>query len=144
MEIERINIGNAEAVSAFEESLGFALPDDYKSFLKEYDGANFKDATFFIEEIQETIMMGALYGLTAKRGYGLIDVNNEYKEDIPERSLIIGLDPGGAFIMLICNGEDDGVYFYDHAYFFPSSTDECNTYFIASTFNEFLNGMKPS
>ena len=43
------------------------------------------------------------------------------------------------FFILVCKGEDKGVYYYDHAYNLESSDDNGNTYFIANSFEEFIN-----
>ena len=34
--------------------------------------------------------------------------------------------------------ENDGIWYYDHSYFFKQSSDELNTYFICETFAEFM------
>ena len=67
---------------------------------------------------------------------------NEYKEDIPEHSLLIGDFQDGAFLLLIPDGEYKGIYYYDHAYSFEQSDDHCNTYFLAETFSDFLDCIK--
>ena len=42
------------------------------------------------------------------------------------------------FIVIICYGENKGVYYWDDAYNFKNSDDENNMYWIASSFNEFI------
>jgi hypothetical protein len=83
--------------------------------------------------------MGVLYGVNMENeALDLIYENKEYSDDIPEKSLLIGSDPGGGWILLIFDGENDGIWYYDHSYFFEQSTDELNTYLICNTFTEFL------
>jgi len=66
----------------------------------------------------------------------------EFKDDIPDKSLIIGSDFGGGMILLVTVENDDfskGIYYYDHSHFFEASNSENNTYFICDTFNEFID-----
>ncbi|MFD2388034.1 hypothetical protein [Enterococcus rivorum] len=41
-------------------------------------------------------------------------------------------------ILIICDGENEGVYYWDDSYHFENSDDEMNTYWIANTFTEFI------
>ena len=68
--------------------------------------------------------------------------NTEYKDDIPEGALLIGDFQDGGFLLLIPDGDYKGVYYYDHAYTFESSDDDGNTYFLADTFEAFINSLK--
>lgn len=138
MKIERIKKGEISSVQKFENQLGFELPRDYKEFLMENDGTKFKECSFYIKHIDQSILLDLLYGVTSEAPFNIYETNKEFADDIPPKSLIIGDDPGGAMILLICDGENDGVYFYDHQYFFEQSSDIGNTYWIADTFSDFM------
>ncbi|WP_051697528.1 SMI1/KNR4 family protein [Prevotella sp. 10(H)] len=128
------------------KSLNIQLPDDYASFLQKNDCSVFCAGYFYIEDLDEYILMDVFYGIKEpEESVNLIEVNNEYKEDITVNSILIGEDAGGAFILLVNNPDneeknefDNGIYYYDHAYFFECSDDRSNTYFICKSFTEFI------
>ena len=60
------------------------------------------------------------------------------KEDMLDGALIIGDDIIQGFIVIICHGENKGVYDGDDAYNFQNSDSENNMYWIASSFNKFI------
>jgi hypothetical protein len=131
--------GNIENVKKIEEDFKINLPKDYINFLVNNNGIAIDDAYFYVKDLDQKVLMGVLYGVNMEfEALDIIYENKEYKEDIPENSLLIGSDPGGSWILLICDGENDGIWYYDHSYFFEQSTDELNTYFICETFTEFL------
>jgi len=70
-----------------------------------------------------------------------IETYEEFSEDFPPKSLVIGEDPGGAMLLLVTTDVGDfskGIYFYDHSHFFEASNSNCNTYFVCDTFSEFI------
>ena len=50
MKIEAINKGSEAKVLAFQEFLGFTLPDDYFNFLTQNDGAIIDEAYFYVKK----------------------------------------------------------------------------------------------
>ena len=62
---------------------------------------------------------------------------NAYIDDLFESTVIIGDSIQHGFFVLVCDGSNDGVYYYD-SYSLSSSDDENNVYFIANTFDEFF------
>jgi hypothetical protein len=82
-----------------------------------------------------------LFGLNhPKRSLDLRFWQREMAGDIPEKSIIIGNDPGGNLLVL----DDKGVYYYDHVHYYPQSSVKKNAYKVASSFTEFLNLLRPS
>ena len=139
MKIEAYKNGNREEVAKFEKDFRVKLPEDYRNFLIEYNGGSVSDAYLYVEELDEHILMGKFFGIGVKEGFAdIIEINEEYDEDIPKKSLLIGIDAGSGFILLINDGESDGIWYYDHTYFFDKSSDELNTYFICATFTDFI------
>ena len=136
MRIEAINKGSEAKTLAFQEFLGFTLPDDYFNFLAQNDGAIIDEAYFYVKDIGEYIMFELFYDIKE-----CIETYEEFHEDFPDKSLVIGADPGGAMLLLVTTDEgyfSKGIYFYDHSHFFEASNSNCNTYFVCDTFSEFI------
>jgi len=120
MKIKAINKGSEAKALAFQEFLGFTLPDDYFNFLVKNDGAII-DLFYNIEKC--------------------IKIYEEFSDDFPSKSLVIGRDPGGGMLLLVTEDVGDfskGIYFYDHSHFFEASNSDCNTYFVCDTFSDFI------
>jgi len=132
-------------ITAFEQKVGFALPSDYRDFLLENNGGRVDNELFFVEGLGQDVMMDVFYGVTHRnRALTLTYWLEEYGDELQENTLIIGTDPGGGMVTYITSGEDKGVYYWDHAHFFESSTEEDgNTYFVADSFADFCSSLKP-
>ena len=136
MKIEAINKGSEAKALAFQELLGFTLPDDYFNFLAQNDGATIDEAYFYVKDIEEYIMFELFYDIKE-----CIETYEEFHENFPDKSLVIGADPGGAILLLVTTDVGNfskGIYFYDHSHFFEASNSNCNTYFVCDTFSEFI------
>ena len=136
MKIEAINKGSEAKALAFQEFLGFILPDDYFNFLVQNDGAIIDEAYFYVKDIEEYIMFDLFYDIEK-----CIKIYEEFSDDFPDKSLVIGRDPGGGMLLLVTTEVGDfskGIHFYDHSHFFEASNSDCNTYFICETFSEFI------
>ena len=136
MRIEAINKGSEAKTLAFQEFLGFTLPDDYLNFLTQHDGATIDEAYFYVKDIEEYIMFDLFYDIEE-----CIETYEEFSEDFPSKSLVIGTDPGRGMLLLVTTDVGDfskGIYFYDHSHFFEASNSDCNTYFICDTFTDFI------
>jgi len=131
-------------ISRIESMFNMKLPEDYKTFLLTHNGGKpeVRYAEFYVKFLNKNIPLDILYGI----GLSDLDItewSNFFPGDIPPKTIVIGGDPGGAMLLLTCaGGEDDGIFYYDHAYFHEESSDECNTYFIANTFTEFIDSLK--
>lgn len=136
MKIKAINKGSEAKALAFQEFLGFILPDDYFNFLAQNDGAIIDEAYFYVKDIEEYIMFDLFYDIEE-----CIETYEEFSDDFPDKSLVIGRDPGGGMLLLVTTEVGDfskGIHFYDHSHFFEASNSDCNTYFICDTFSEFI------
>lgn len=140
MEINDYGKNNSTAVEELEKHLNITLPADYKEFLNSHNGAKIVAGYFHVRELNQEISMDIFYGIDLeKRTLNLDFWHKEYGDEIPQNSLLIGSDPGGGFILLVNDGENSGVFYYDHSYFFDQSSDENNTYFISKNFTLFLD-----
>ena len=128
----------------FEEYLGFELPQDYRKFLKEYNGGipDYNKNCFYIKDLKEETMLDVLYGINIEKNFDLKEWNDEYGCDLLPKMLIIGSDPGGMMIILSSDEKDGGIYLWDHAHEYEQSTEELNSYKIADSFQEFIENLK--
>lgn len=138
--IVSIGVGNSQNINALEKSIGFGLPKDYYDFLLRSDGCRIEDGYVFVEELGQSVLLKCLFSIKNEKkvltiGYWM----NEYGDEIPEKSVIIGNDQGGSFLLFITDGDEKGVYFWDDSHFFEQTTDEKNIYLIAEDFVDFLN-----
>lgn len=132
-------------VARLEAELGFALPDDYRSFLLRNNGGSFQEQVFFVADLGQDVMLDIFYAVSnPDRVLTLSFWWKEHGEELQENALIIGTDPGGGMITYITTGEDKGVYYWDHAHFFEESAEEeGNTYFVADSFADFCKLPRP-
>ncbi|TCS96550.1 SMI1/KNR4 family protein [Hazenella coriacea] len=134
-----------DMIDRFEHHIGFSLPEDYKAFLRQYNGGltSVRYCNFFVNELNEEIPLNVLYGLGVDYEQADLQVwYDEYKDDLLPNSLIIGNDPGSGMIVLVNDLEGSGVYYWDHSWYFEQSDEEQNSYKIADSFQSFLDGLK--
>lgn len=135
--------GNAkkENIIKIEKEFDVILPIDYKKFLFNYNGGKVSNNEFneiHLDDVNVNINIDVLYGIHT--GYSNSDIEywtNKYVEDLFEKTIIIGDSLQHGFIVLICDGFNDGIYYYDDSYHFDNSNDESNIYLIADTFDKF-------
>lgn len=129
-------------IAKLDSEIGFPLPADYKAFLREMNGAQVTGGCFYVRGLKQDVALHILLGIHPEYNWAdLISFWNEFNEDLPENALIIGLDPGANFIVLLGDLHEEGVYYWDHKHFFPQSTDLRDMYFISETFSSFLGGL---
>ncbi|WP_051666726.1 SMI1/KNR4 family protein [Pedobacter sp. R20-19] len=139
MEVIKFQNGDPKNIAYLEDEFSIELPVDYRNFLIENNGADIENGFFYVKEINQAIPMGYFFGIdTKEKAADIVRINKEYGDDIAESSFLIGNDIGSGFLLLVFDGENDGIWYYDHTYFFKESTDELNTYFIAESFADFL------
>ena len=85
MKIEAINKGSEAKALAFQEFLGFTLPDDYFNFLAQNDGATIDEAYFYVKDIEEYIMFELFYDIKE-----CIETYEEFSESVPITRLLSG------------------------------------------------------
>lgn len=147
---EKFGSATKDAIARLEEKFSLKLPEDYKNFLVEtnggvVDGEKTKGIVLS-EEYGENLEVNVdvFFGVDTEENATNIDywMEQDYLEDdILENTVLIGDTYQHGFIVLICEGEDKGVYYWDDTYTFEQSSDEGNMYWIADTFTEMLEMM---
>ena len=96
-----------------------------------------------LKDIAQFINIDVLYGIdTGKSECDIEYWTDKYFDDLLENTIIIGDSLQHGFIVMICVGENAGVYYYDDSYYFEESNDEGNVYWIAENFEEFWKMLK--
>lgn len=131
-----------DSIINFEEMINFTLPEDYKKFLREFNGGSARENIFYVPKLEEIIPLDVFFGLNIDRRLDLRTWYNEYKRDMLPFSFIFAHDPGTGFIVLINGPDVKGVYFWDHSCAFPQSNKNSNTYWIADSFQDFINSLR--
>ena len=86
-----------------------------------------------------SVNVDVIYGIDTGNDASNIEYwTNAYIDDLFGSTVIIGDSIQHGFFVLVCDGSNDGVYYYDDSYSLSSSDDENNVYFIANTFDEFF------
>ena len=93
-----------------------------------------------LKNIGKIINIDILYGVNTENSCFDIEYwTKKYIDDLFEKTVIIGDSLQNGFIVMICDGNNDGVYYYDDSYYFDKSNDENNVYIISNNFTEFLD-----
>lgn len=124
-----------------EKLFNISLPSDYVTFLLKYNGVVSNDAfnEIYLKDINKNVNVDVIYGIDTGNDASNIEYwTNAYIDDLFESTVIIGDSIQHGFFVLVCDGSNDGVYYYDDSYSLSSSDDENNVYFIANTFDEFF------
>ena len=128
-------------IAEIEKKFDVILPNDYKKFLSNYNGGTVSNNEFneiHLDDVNGNINIEVLYGIHTGNSNSDIEYwTNEYVEDLLEKTIIIGDSLQHGLIVLICDGSNDGIYYFDDSYHFDISNDESNVYLIADTFDEF-------
>ena len=130
-------------IKSLEKVLNIKFPNDYKDFLLKTNGGSIpNDNTneIVLKNIKKIINIDILYGVNTDNSCFDIEYwTKKYIDDLFEKTVIIGDSLQNGFIVMICDGNNDGVYYYDDSYYFDESNDENNVYIISNNFTEFLD-----
>lgn len=143
MAIEKFGTARIEMIRSMEGTYNLKLPSDYIKYLLEYNGGNVvKDehCQLYVKSLKNNIHVDILFGIDT--GYENAEINtwmSLFKGEMLDGALIIGDSIEHGFIVLMCTDNESGICYWDHAYKFPESNEESNTYFIADAFTDLLN-----
>lgn len=129
-----------EDINAFEAEEGVKLPEDYRAFLKKWNGGRPVPDAFVIPDRRGGSLFDVLFRLgSEKKVSDLREQAHQWHKRLPVSLMPIGADAGGSIIALGVHGEHYGkVYFFD--LFDPQETMAGITE-IAPTFQAFLDGI---
>lgn len=146
MKIQSFKCLNKEQINKIESQLDVNLPTEYKTFLEQIGGGVVeKDDSncITISEINEDIVLDVLYGEDEENEKASITFwMKQFEGELLEDAVIIGDDLLQGFLIMICEGENQGIYYWDDSYNFESSDDESNMYGIADSFGELIKQLK--
>ena len=135
-----------EFIQKIENLFHVVLPEDYTKFLLDFNGGvilNTELGEVYLKDIAQFINIDVLYGIdTGKSECDIEYWTDKYFDELLENTIIIGDSLQHGFIVMICAGENAGVYYYDDSYYFEDSNDEGNVYWIAENFEEFWKMLK--
>ena len=137
---------SVEMVNQLDGLLGFEVPRDYKDFLINTNGGRFDfEDEHYILVNNKKIWIDVFYGNKKNKRSSFFFWNNEYGDEIPKNSIIIGDTQDHGFIVYICSGTQKGIYFWDDLFSIEGSSCEGkNAYFIANDMNQFLEKINVS
>lgn len=127
------------AIKDVEEKLGVRLPDDYRNFLLERNGAYpvRRTFTFLTKNAQADEQIECLYGIQADHTDDL--VKNQPRPKLPARVIAIGRDAERHPICMDCNpGPSFGVIFYKRNYK-QTKSRASDLHRIAGSFSDLLS-----
>jgi hypothetical protein len=134
---------NEEALKAFEANNALNLPLDYRDFLVGHNGGCPSPNACWVEDIDDFVLVDELYGIAREDASDLQFWIEEYGDEMPEGSVIVGGDPGGAMFILGTTVGFSGIYLWDHQHRYLGSSEESgNTFFIAETFSTWIHALQ--
>lgn len=137
---------NASLVEQLDDMLGFEIPEDYKKFLIKTNGGRFDyEDEHYVMIKNNRIWIDVLYGNKQNMRSSLLFWNNEYGDEVPKNSIIIGDTQDHNFLVYVCAGDQKGIYLWDDTLSVEDSSCEGkNAYYIAENMNEFFDLIKVS
>jgi hypothetical protein len=131
------------ALKAFEVDNALSLPLDYRDFLGSHNGGCPSPNACWVDDIGDFVLVDELYGIARDDASDLQFWIEEYGDEMPEGSVIVGGDPGGAMFILGTTVDFSGIYFWDHQHWYAGSSEENgNTFFIAETFSTWIQTLQ--
>lgn len=136
---------NENELIVFLKKIGYELPNDYIEFLKHHNGGYVKNSiSSYYKNGKQKFILTSMSGLGSDDD--LISQYETHKNRIPNPCIPIGRDAGGNLVCLNLSKDRYGyVYFWDHEEELKYEEGKItinDLYFIAETFNEFLNSIE--
>ena len=144
---------NFKEIEEIEKLVGLKFPEPYKSHLLKYNGGRcFPNIFHYYENngkfnASDVDWFLAIYDGEYNNMMEYIELLKIDQKRMPNHIVPIAHDSGGNAICISCAGEDLGyIYFWDHEnevdYSISDDSDYSNLYLIATSFNEFIDGLK--
>jgi hypothetical protein len=135
-------------VQRYEERLGVQFPDDYRSFLLVTNGGMPAPHHFVVPDENHVLYVSFLYAIKNEHAisdlvYELEDLASRMTGKLPDGFIVIGRDPGDSNFLLGTRGDHAGqVWFWDTERQVRGTNPTANTYWLADSFADFLNGLR--
>jgi hypothetical protein len=135
-------------LAVFEAKIGQRFPDDYRQFLKQYNGGRPEPRSFSEQNGKPCSSVHYFLSVNGKEFVDMIEEIRSYAGRLPTRFTPIAYDSFGNVICLSMSGDDRGaVYFWDHEREADETEGESpetigNVTLIANSFSEFLDGLR--
>jgi len=136
-----------EDIARAEDRMGRSVPLAYRNFLLAHNGGRPQPDGFRAYgkngELEDGSYVKWFFGINTGEYYSsLEDKLATYRRRMPSNLLPIASDPGGNVVCLSANGPDAGsVYFWHHEFETQPPTYD-NVWFVAPSFDEFINGLQ--
>jgi hypothetical protein len=137
------------SVAAFESTIGFRLPPDYRDFLLKFNGGEPTTPVFHLPDTKGGYTDSAIryfFSISDKSTFSLAHKYAIYVGRIPQGMLPIAADSGGNLVLLALVGVQSGkVFFWNHdiegLVEDPSSLDHLSQ--VANSFSELCEKLSP-
>ncbi|TDT50873.1 SMI1/KNR4 family protein SUKH-1 [Enterobacter sp. AG5470] len=142
-------------IDLLERDLGVTYPDDYKHFFSTHNGFRVVSPDScdmpFNKVDNGFISFDALFGHRVNNeNFDIAVINDEFLDELSfvGSALIIGTDPGDNFFVLVTEGKQAGVYYWDRTclhtddnkqdYAIAGEDDSLHLYLCSKTFTQFF------
>lgn len=124
-------------LSRFESRLGAKLPESYRSFLLQYNGATWVDKRFLVSPSEGSSNIHHVHGIHQGPEYRQLESAIErFRGRMPDWCIPIADDEAGNQVCISVREDDKGrIYFWDH------ETNEL--VLVSATFEQFLESLSP-
>lgn len=128
-------------LSILEKKIGISLPEDYRKYLINNNGAEFERDVFLINEIEGESRIHHMRGILYEPQYAsLFNYYKIYNQTLNEKFLSIAEDAFGNQILLKLKDPDRGaIYFWDHEVHFKSIEEILIK--LSNSFTDFVNSL---
>jgi hypothetical protein len=126
-------------LKSVERRLGYALPADYREFLRKYGMATGTGDVKFTnmndpEEIESSV--DVFYGVGDGDTYDLLGQKHAHRESMLPHILPIASSPGGHFCLSLAGNDRGKVYWWE------LHSDRDNLELVANSFRSFVNSLR--
>jgi len=153
--MEPLGRGLSEAeIRSAESELGTRLPDDYRQFIKNYNGGIPRHRHYRIKLYDDVawtqnLVLYSLKNVDDAQGVSVVeDTYREFRSIVPPCALVIGAFEGGINVVLFTGGSREGQVWLKSTEepiggaTVKEADPESGLYFAASSFGEFLKNLQ--
>ncbi|MAT14273.1 MAG: hypothetical protein CMJ46_03285 [Planctomyces sp.] len=127
----------------FERKWNVQFPDEYRQFLREYNGGHIKENNYIRMTSEETTFVSWLFGIGLENGFSLEEQSREFERILPEGTLPVAIgighhlfSPRYLYVMELAGGNAGAIYVLNP----DSDTHQLRR--IANSFTMFVESIK--